>query len=597
MREREDLIAEILDKNDIVEVVGERVLLQKRGKDYWGKCPFHAEKTASFSVSAEKQLFYCFGCQKGGNALTFVRLLDNLTQGEAVSRLAERAGIAIRSVDFSGAARVRSERERFLTLNQRAADFFARCLAEEESALPARTYLLDRGIPAEATARFSLGFAPAAWDRILVHLVREGFTPQELEHFGLIMARAKGSGYYDRFRNRIMFPIIETGNRVVGFGARALAGEEPKYLNSPENPYFEKKTLLYGLPWAISAIREKNQAILVEGYFDVLTCHLHGLTSAVATMGTALTSQQAAQLLRVAQEVVLILDSDEAGRNAALRASSLIRDLGGQVRLVLLPEGKDPDEFLRLRGAEALQQLIAAAPGYLVFRLQLMLANTDRTSMTAKIQVIHEIRRDYEKSDSPVEKQAAIAFLAQNLRLNEDLVRRELRVRESKASAGAATGFRAEQTRTVSKANNWSAAEGILLALMVESVEVRRNLLGKHGVSIFPSTAARSIAQAMIDQNTVKDASTKAAALLLEGLAEEIRNDFLQYLMQRPADHFLTPQQQEKAVADCLHRLNEQSRNQKMAYLYQEIVSAYADGDIERSRILQDERNQLERGE
>ncbi len=347
---------EVRNAIDIAQVVGERVTLRRAGRTWKGLCPFHAEKTPSFTVNPERQIWHCFGCNRGGDVFSFLMEMDKVTFPEALQSLAERAGIDLPRAESTAADK---KRDRLYQATALASDFFQASFSSEAGA-HARAYLAGRGFDRPALERFHIGWAPAGWDGLLTALGK--LLPVEvLEEAGLVVRRGDG-GHYDRFRNRIMFPIEIGTGRLAGFGARAVDPEDtPKYLNSPESPIYRKGGLLFGLPLARSAIREKRQALVCEGNLDVVRLHASGFANSVCTSGTALTIDQARALARFEAEAVLVYDGDDAGIRAADRALEPMLAAGLPVRVLLLPEGEDPDSFLLRNGAKAFAGLLEGA--------------------------------------------------------------------------------------------------------------------------------------------------------------------------------------------------------------------------------------------
>jgi DNA primase len=347
---------EVRNAIDIAQVVGERVTLRRAGRTWKGLCPFHAEKTPSFTVNPERQIWHCFGCNRGGDVFSFLMEMDKVTFPEALQSLAERAGIDLPRSESTAADK---RRDRLYQATALASDFFQASFSSEAGA-HARAYLAGRGFDRPALERFHIGWAPAGWDGLLTALGK--LLPAEvLEEAGLVVRRGDG-GHYDRFRNRITFPIEIGTGRLAGFGARAVDPEDtPKYLNSPESPIYRKGGLLFGLPLARSAIREKRQVLVCEGNLDVVRLHASGFANSVCTSGTALTIDQARALARFEAEAILVYDGDDAGIRAADRALEPMLAAGLPVRVLLLPEGEDPDSFLLRNGAKAFSGLLEGA--------------------------------------------------------------------------------------------------------------------------------------------------------------------------------------------------------------------------------------------
>lgn len=351
----DDTIDLIRDRVDVVGLVGRFVNLKKAGRSYKGLCPFHTEKTPSFHVNPDRQSFHCFGCQEGGNVFTFLMKMENLTFPEAARVLAREVGIDIPETAASGEQGLS---EKVCQLTELAQGHYRASLAGSTGA----TYLSERGIDAATIDHFGIGYAPDRWDS-LVQALRSQKLPSALaERAGLLAERSSG-GHYDRLRDRVTFPIQDVRGRVIGFGGRAItAGQEPKYLNTPESPVFKKREAFFGFPASLEPIRRKQRAVVVEGYFDLVALWRAGVEECVATCGTALTAEHARNLCRRTETVVLMFDGDEAGQKAALRSLEVLLPEGLRVRAAVLPAGEDPDDFLTREGAEALQKLVDEAP-------------------------------------------------------------------------------------------------------------------------------------------------------------------------------------------------------------------------------------------
>ncbi|GIV07262.1 MAG: hypothetical protein KatS3mg017_0464 [Fimbriimonadales bacterium] len=360
-----DLREEIRDQIDIVGLVSGYVQLERAGKNFKGLCPFHTEKTPSFHVSPALNRFHCFGCGASGDVFSFLMRIEGISFREAMRRLAKRAEIELPAESLPQEAPDERERLRKLVY---AANFFYRQALQRTPA--AQEYLTRRGLTPETVKAFALGYAPDGWDYLLRFLQRRNCSLQDAEAAGLLKAREDGSGYYDRFRNRITFPIHDASGRVVAFGARTMGNEEPKYLNSPETLLFEKRNTFYGWHKARSAILQQRAAIVVEGYLDLIMLHQYGFTHSLATLGTAFTEDHAARLKRMAERVYLMFDSDSAGVRAALRAGEALLAAGIPTLVVRLPQGEDPDSLLRTQGAEALQNAIKNATPFASFGIE-----------------------------------------------------------------------------------------------------------------------------------------------------------------------------------------------------------------------------------
>jgi DNA primase len=384
-----DTIEEVKNKVDIIDVVGEHVVLKKRGKDYLGSCPFHQEKSPSFSVSPTKQMYYCFGCQAGGNAISFLMEVGKQSFTEVVLDLARKYQISIQTL----APEQRQELQRKLSLREQvyeilaiAANFYQHALNQSQGEVALNYLKVDRGFSDETIQEFQLGYSPAGWDTLANYLIEQKrFPAKAVEAAGMIIPRKDGNSYYDRFRDRLMIPIRDVRSRVIGFGGRTLSDEQPKYLNSPETELFDKGKTLYGLDRAKDPINKTDRAVVVEGYFDVIALHAAGITSAVAALGTALSLAQVKQLVKFTEskQIILNFDADQAGKIAAERAIGEVANLAyqGQIqlRVLNLPSGKDADEFLRTNSHDAYLKLLDNAPLWLDWQIQQAIDNRDLT--------------------------------------------------------------------------------------------------------------------------------------------------------------------------------------------------------------------------
>ena len=374
----DDVIEEVRSRNDIVDIVSQYVKLKRSGSNYVGLCPFHNEKTPSFSVSQSKQFYYCFGCGAGGNVFSFVMQYDNCSFQEALQMLAERSGVALPEADRSEASRQASEkRQTLLTINKLAAGYFYYQL-KRENGRAAYNYLRERGLTDETIRRFGLGYSDKFSNDLYNYLKSKGYGDEILRDSGLFNIDERRGGMYDKFWNRVIFPIMDVNSHVIGFGGRVMGDGKPKYLNSPETMIFDKSRTLYGL-FAARSSRKKN-LILCEGYMDVITMHQAGFTNAVASLGTSFTSGHASLVRRYASEVLLLYDSDGAGISAALRAIPILNEVGVSSRVVHLDPYKDPDEFIKAQGAEEFEKRLEAAEDSFLFRVHVAEKEFDMNS-------------------------------------------------------------------------------------------------------------------------------------------------------------------------------------------------------------------------
>ena len=424
MRFTNEFIEQVRQANDIVSVVSDYLVLQRRGRNFWACCPFHNEKTASFSVAADKGFYYCFGCHAHGDVFKFVMMKENISFSEAVERLAERAHIALPVVEKSAADMERDKhRDRLYEINELAGNFFHNCLVKTHYGEPGLAYLHRRHLTDETIRNFKLGFAPDSWNKLTEGFEKKGVSGAELVEVGL--AREKNGHYYDAFRNRVMFPIRDGRGRIVGFGGRVLDDSKPKYLNSPETLIFNKRRLLFAMDKAHKAIYEAGRAVLVEGYMDVISAHNRGICNVVASLGTAFTEEQARLLQRQAKELVLSYDMDNAGRQATLRAMEVVRNLGMRIRVVSLPQGKDPDEYINSAGPDKFREAVDNAPNVLDYMLKTALAQHDETTLEGKAAITAVVLPVLAQVGNRVVLEAFLKKMAQQLQIDENAIRTE----------------------------------------------------------------------------------------------------------------------------------------------------------------------------
>jgi DNA primase len=387
-----DSVDRVKELADIVEIVSAHTDLQQRGQDYWGNCPFHDERTPSFKVNPREKLFYCFGCEASGDVFRFVEEKEGLEFPDAVESLAERYGVELeRESEDPRAEESRRRRARLWELLERTAKFYERYLWEAPKAEKARAYLAGRGLREEVLRRFAVGMAPSAWDQVVTGSQRAGFKVDELVAAGLVQKGRQG-GYYDRFRSRITFPIRDQRGRVLGFGARALSADsKPKYLNSPEGELYRKSHTLYGIERARGPIAKARQAIVVEGYTDVIALHQAGIEEAVAIMGTAITPEQLAMLAGLTDSVVLALDADRAGADAMIRAQRVAGGRGLDLRVAAMPEGEDPADMLQQGSIDRFQEMVEGAIDLPSFRVDTALGRGDLGTVAGRERVLGEV--------------------------------------------------------------------------------------------------------------------------------------------------------------------------------------------------------------
>lgn len=466
MQISEEILEKIKSQNDIVDVISERVRLKKSGRNFTGLCPFHNEKTPSFSVSQEKQIYKCFGCGEAGNVISFVMKEKNLPFIEAVKYLANRANIPL-EIGNKENNKLSQKKDLLYRVNVEAAKFFFSNLMNNQQA---KEYFLNRGIKESTIKKFGLGYANDSWNNLIFYLRRKGINDNLLEEAGLISVNKEKGRKYDRFRNRVMFPVFDYQGRVIGFGGRVLDDSKPKYLNSPETLVFQKGTNLYGLNFALKHNISERYFIIVEGYMDLISLHQYGITNVVASLGTALTINQARLLKRYADKVVISYDADIAGQMATLRGLEVLRTAGFDVRVLNIPQGKDPDEYVRSNGRDAFLKLVNVAEPLIDYRIKKAEEGIDfknSQSLILYAKRIMEIISDL----NPMEKDVYIKKASENTGIKEQTL---YDVLKSKVKYSRENNFRNNKEEDGSKLYvepGFLKAERALLKIMIENKE------------------------------------------------------------------------------------------------------------------------------
>ena len=470
----EQFIDELVSRTDMVDLVGNYVRLNKKGNNYWGLCPFHSEKTPSFSVSPDKQICYCFGCHKGGGAINFVMELENMSFVDAVRHLAQRAGMTVPESDYDTGRK--EKRELLLEINKQAARYFHSQLYAPVGAAGLE-YLRSRGLSQATLTNFGLGFAPDSWDGLLNHLAEQGYDKKTVLEAGLAVSNDRGR-IYDRFRNRVMFPIIDVRGSVIGFGGRVMDDSKPKYLNSPEGLVYNKSRNLFALN--ISKKTKAGRIILTEGYMDTIALHQAGFDCAVASLGTALTADHAQLLARYTKEAVIAYDGDGAGVAAAQRAIPLLEKAGLKVRVLRMRGAKDPDEFIKAYGRDAFAKLLDESENHIEYRLQQIQSRFDLTDDAQRVDFIREVTGLLASLPNAVEREVYGGRAAQAAGISAESlsqeVKKELRRRFAKQkkqqerhdlapAANAQPDTRALRYENVRSA---MAEEGVLRLVLLE---------------------------------------------------------------------------------------------------------------------------------
>lgn len=499
--EFENFKEQVRNAADIVEVVSSYMTLKKKGARFWGCCPFHGEKTPSFTVTPSRNMFHCFGCNEGGDVFSFVMKIENCSFFEAVKLLAGRYGIDVPEREKTPAEIAREKKTaEIMATNDMASKYFAACLTKTKYGKQAYEYLLGRGITLEIIQQFSLGYALDRFDGLLVSLNKRGFGRDRLLEAGLVKSNERG--FYDTFRNRVMIPIKNPRGKIVGFGGRSLSKDvAAKYLNTGETAWFNKKNLLFGMDVAKDAIRSSHRAIVVEGYMDAISLHAAGFRNVVASMGTAFTAEQASLLKKVAEEVIFCYDSDLAGRNNSVRAVTVALQNGlKKVRVAGVPEGKDPDEFVRKNGPEAFAQVLEQAQNGLDYQIDWTINQNNVTNLAGKVEAVSNILPFLLECQTEIEVAEYIRKLAERLTIGESLILDEYRKLSKKQQGSKNSSPVAAKPRVSVEVNTpRQQAERMLLAVLIENPELLPGLQDKIESVGFTSEQHSSIYKAILD--------------------------------------------------------------------------------------------------
>lgn len=560
MRYSDDIIEEVRMKNDIVDVVSQYVKLTRRGSTYFGLCPFHNEKTPSFSVTPSKQMYYCFGCGAGGNVFNFVMEYENYTFGEALQHLADRAGVQLPKIEYSREARQKAEeRAALLEINKLAARYFYYQL-RRESGKTAYAYLTGRGLSEETIKKFGLGYSDKFSDDLYKFLKSKNYSDMLLRDSGLFNVDER-HGMYDKFWNRVIFPIMDVNNRVIGFGGRVMGDGKPKYLNSPETKIFDKSRNLYGLN--VARTTRKNYLILCEGYMDVISMHQAGFTNAVASLGTALTSGHASLLKRYTQEVLLLYDSDDAGVRAALRAIPILREAGVTSRVVNLRPHKDPDEFIKALGGEEFEKRLEQAMDSFMFRVYMAQREFSMKEPQGQNRFFERCAQMLLELSDELERNLYIEAIVKDYR-NYGISVEDLRKR---VNALALKGTPAEQrvqpkqtgTQQKKKENAGEKAQKLMLTWLVTYPGIFETVEKYIQPADFIVPLYRQVAEMLYEQHVQGDVNP---ARLLNSFIDSDEQREVSSLFNATI-HLENAQEQDRAFADTVLRIKEESLKDK----------------------------------
>lgn len=572
----EEFIEEVRLANEIIDVISEYISLKPRGKNFFGLCPFHNEKTPSFSVDPQKQLYHCFGCGEGGNVFNFIMAQERLDFIEAVKFLAERKGISLPgSLDKAEDEEAKRKRQELYKINRAAALFYHQNLLSKEG-IHALEYLRSRGIANKTIRTFGLGYASDSWNSTMGYLINQGFDKDLLIQIGLVVE--KGDSTYDRFRNRIMFPIIDHRDRVVGFGGRVMDDSLPKYLNSSESPIFNKSSILFGLNLA-KRQRPVDHIIIVEGYLDVIALYEYGFHNVVASLGTALTQDQAKLLRRYTPNIYIAYDGDAAGQRATARGLDILKDAGCIVKVIKLPKGMDPDDILREHGVEYFNKLINNAVSLTDYKLEQLRSVYDLDNSEDKVEFATKAAEILVEVDNPLERDVYIQKLYTTTGFRPELIYRLIDQLESKKKPGLKRNVVGNNryTKSVSKVKLGLPAnikaEKHLIRLMIESGEMARTIINQLGDIEFEDSIHREVLD-IIKRLLEKDIEPHAAQILNYVQDHQRRCKLTEiFKLEMEYDNV------DKYIKDCVDELRRYKLEKRGNYLKEQISKMEREGD------------------
>lgn len=566
----EEKISEIRDRANILEVVSDYVSLKKTGRNHKGLCPFHSEKTPSFMVNEEKQIFHCFGCGEGGDVFAFLMKTGHFSFPEAAEELAKRYGIKLPRLEPSPLQKKEmAKREVLFRINQLASDYFHDLLTRKREGEPGRNYLSQRSVSEQIIQEHRLGFAPERWDGLVQHLTEKKVSLELAWELGLILPKKK-EGWYDAFRKRIIFPIFDLHQRVVGFGGRALGEGQPKYINSSESSVYHKGEVLYGLQAARRHISERDGVIIVEGYFDLLTLHQYGLKHSIATLGTALTTQHIRALKRYTKNLVTLFDPDPAGVQATLRTLPLFLEEEVAGKAVLLPKGEDPDTFLKKGNLKGFEERLARAVPLIDYYFDWLMKAHDPKSIDGKVSIAKEGMAMIQRIPEKIRKDFYVRALAERLDLKESVLYEMIR------SAPAGRTRPIEDLKKRPPIEDLPKSEEMVVRLMVHHPDLIPAISEEGILNEFESPVLKRLGQELMGMFQRK--GTLSLTEALGGMDEGLKEKLCEYVFQESSIEGDQPgvgsQQRERILKDCLEKIRRRKLKKDESDLLRKIKEA-----------------------
>jgi DNA primase len=580
----EEKVSEILNTSDIVDVISESVILKKSGRNFFGLCPFHPEKTPSFSVNASKQIFHCFGCSAGGNVLSYVMKYHGITFPEAAKMMARKYNVTIETKEIDPVKRRQIHlKEDLFRLNKTIMEVYFDGLKKQDIGKTPMQYLKKRGITDDTIEQFRLGFSPNNWDTIVKVLKDRKISKNIAIQSGLILERKQNNGYYDRFRNRIMFPIFDVNMQVAGFGGRVMDDSMPKYMNSPDTPVYNKSRILYGLHAAKQYCRQEGCVYIVEGYFDFLSLYQNGIKNTVASLGTALTSDHVRILKGYAKRMVLVFDSDTAGINAAKRSIKIFMNEGVDTRILVLPQGHDPDSYVLKQGQKAFNELALNAKTMMQFLLHISI-DTHGLSVEGRIRVLEDMKKQLILIQDSALRSLYVKELAETLNIDEKAVLEK--VREQYLSHPGKKSFLHDGENKDAKLES-DRREEQMISLMLNYPEIINEIKNKEVLEYFYSEKLKRLAQKILSLDPKKEAFITNAMAGMENAEDQ------ELIASFAMNDFFSEQDIHQTALSIIHRIIRVRKKQENT-LTTKIISAEKGSDSDLMDLLKKKQAEIQ---
>ena len=573
-----EIVDKILDSVDIVDVISTKINVKRTGRNYKANCPFHNEKTPSFVVSPDKQIFHCFGCGVGGNVISFLMKYENISFMETLELLAEKTGIQLPKSKTS--PKENKILDVYFAINKAAKELY-QAFINTPQAMVTRRYLTDRDVNEESIKHFQLGYSQNSWDELLNFFTCKKIQSHVLEKLGLIISRKENSGFYDRFRNRLVFPIFDIRNRVIGFGARALNDENPKYINSPDTPVYQKGRHFYGLNFTKDHIKKMNYAIVVEGYMDLIIPYQFGIKNLVATCGTALTPQQIKLLKRYTNTVVVLFDSDTAGEEASLRGMDLLISMEMNVRVATLPKGYDPDTFVREKGAVAFDSQIKASKDLFDYKLDLLNNRYDKSKVKGKAAIATLMLPTIARIPNEILKSSYLKKLSDILAIDIEALKKEI----LKVKRDYSHKVEVNEPKRVNR--RAKKAELYLLSIIFNDIDLLTFFNDQLGVEYISDEGLRAIFEKL---QTLYE---QGKEIKVSKLFSHFSDERTMALISASVAAYETIVDKEKTLSDCIKDIKKKKTEEDMHFLKEQVNIAHQNNDMNKSKELMQKYNEL----